>query len=1424
MSCSSKILVVLALSISGALEPLAAQTLRLRQQGTGANRVTAQVGETVTIEVFGELPGVEAAGFSLFISLPDDAFMVVDQRPRGEPGAQAGVQPFVQGPLFTGAGEQANYLISENDPAANSFEGQQLEYAAVVGGAGDRIRTGSGVLAFFQVVCLVPIDNGLISIDDNPIRETRLVLSDGISEKRFVTTQNMELTVTGLELRLIPDVILAQGQIDSTQLGRLSDYVELTRPSVSADSIEWSFSPADLDSIQIEVNPETKRVTITPMEGWSGRQQIVWTATEPASSVRQGEPVLSVNAISEIVVNNPPMFLIERDPDGVRRDTVRFDEDEHGFRANISASNPKAFNYGDLDAIVQDPDIDDPQDELRFLPQGAGSPNLKSMVVGETHELLLWSLENYNGTDSLRVIVADGFYGGVDTLLVYVEVNPVPDPPEFTLDEDERRPKMSRGGTKTYLLHEIVFDIDTPVDSLALAWIDDPGGNFTVDTTRIGNDLEVAIKGRADFAGDGRITFTATDTDSLADTMALFFTAAEALPPSLIQDEIKIELSPGGVPHLIQLDDFVSDPDNAPSELIWTVPPSTSQIGIDEDRRMSVAAPLEFIGYEEVFITVYDPSGQGDELQLRIYSSEGFPVAGGLPDLIMDRGEINQEFDLDDYYYDANNNDGEMFWEKINTYNQNNLEVNIDPITHVTTIFVLDDASFGTEEVVFRVTSPEGTSANDTMLVTVRSGGGGGSSNNFRLREFPEVSLPVGVMVEMFNLNDFVQPIGDFPVESLQWKAEVMSGFAGSSGNILIPTIREDNAVVMFGFEVGIDTVVFTAQDTLGQTQTKVVPVNIFEESEALYLLSIPDIQFIAQQNFDGLLLSDFIEDPVIHPDSVVSWTYEPLGDQGSLFVRVNPDNTVFATASDTLEAQGVFVAKNNELGVVGRDTVRVIALDPGLAIQQLHELPPVVFLSGFTDSSITLNDFLPTELFDSPSSRVRWSVSGQQITQPVIGTQAPHQLRISSIGERVGVDTLNFLADIGGGFSAMGAMYVTVLEPVDDLTLDIQVVPNPLDANFLDLFVIARRELAGTPNVLQLFETTETPVALRQLEEDLEGKGVLMWTGRTTLPVGTSGLVRFETQAFTAKGTDVRDTTSVTIASAVAGKRAVLAHGGARLELEPDALVAGTTVLLQVGSDRAMRPADELELVTTIDAFPAGIELKRPGHLAWEGPRRAGEGIYHHAGGVWEYQANTDKTIELTALGRYGILRDQVPPQLKITAMPGPDAAEMVGEITDAGSGVHALKIWIAGDEAPLDYDGETFRWQVPTQLVGAEYVIELRAWDRAGNQRVERISIGGFALPRDVQLEANYPNPFNPETTIPLLVPQHAGRVRLVIYNTAGQMVRVLVDQPIGAGRHHVLWDGRDERGRQVGSGVYVYQLLNAGTALTRSMTLLK
>jgi hypothetical protein len=92
-----------------------------------------------------------------------------------------------------------------------------------------------------------------------------------------------------------------------------------------------------------------------------------------------------------------------------------------------------------------------------------------------------------------------------------------------------------------------------------------------------------------------------------------------------------------------------------------------------------------------------------------------------------------------------------------------------------------------------------------------------------------------------------------------------------------------------------------------------------------------------------------------------------------------------------------------------------------------------------------------------------------------------------------------------------------------------------------------------------------------------------------------------------------------------------------------------------------------------------------------------------------------------------------------------------------------------------------------------------------------------------RLLTLEQNFPNPFNPKTAIGFTLAQ-PGRVDLIVYDIAGRLVKTLSAGPMVAGRHEVLWDGRDESGNEAASGVYYYRLETDGTVYSKGMVLLR
>jgi hypothetical protein len=124
-------------------------------------------------------------------------------------------------------------------------------------------------------------------------------------------------------------------------------------------------------------------------------------------------------------------------------------------------------------------------------------------------------------------------------------------------------------------------------------------------------------------------------------------------------------------------------------------------------------------------------------------------------------------------------------------------------------------------------------------------------------------------------------------------------------------------------------------------------------------------------------------------------------------------------------------------------------------------------------------------------------------------------------------------------------------------------------------------------------------------------------------------------------------------------------------------------------------------------------------------------------------------------------------------------------------------------------------------TALPGQAYLYRIGAVSEEGEWYSQNISI--FIPPKPTTLYQNYPNPFNPSTSIAFYLPQ-PGHVALVIYDVNGIRVRSLIDGMQPVGRHTVLWDGRNDSGRQVGSGVYYYRLAAGKHVITRKLVVVR
>lgn len=129
------------------------------------------------------------------------------------------------------------------------------------------------------------------------------------------------------------------------------------------------------------------------------------------------------------------------------------------------------------------------------------------------------------------------------------------------------------------------------------------------------------------------------------------------------------------------------------------------------------------------------------------------------------------------------------------------------------------------------------------------------------------------------------------------------------------------------------------------------------------------------------------------------------------------------------------------------------------------------------------------------------------------------------------------------------------------------------------------------------------------------------------------------------------------------------------------------------------------------------------------------------------------------------------------------------------------------------------TFTSNIDTEIVSS---------DEEGNYTVdlwvspETVGVDDNPTPYPIELSQNYPNPFNPSTTIPFAIAE-PGNVRLDIYSISGQKVKTLIDDYYYQGSHAVVWDGRDDKGVFMASGVYLYSVSTGTVRETRKMVLL-
>jgi len=192
-----------------------------------------------------------------------------------------------------------------------------------------------------------------------------------------------------------------------------------------------------------------------------------------------------------------------------------------------------------------------------------------------------------------------------------------------------------------------------------------------------------------------------------------------------------------------------------------------------------------------------------------------------------------------------------------------------------------------------------------------------------------------------------------------------------------------------------------------------------------------------------------------------------------------------------------------------------------------------------------------------------------------------------------------------------------------------------------------------------------------------------------------------------------------------------------------------------------------------------------------------------------------------------------------------------VVNFLADAASGRTTVRWWTSGDHAGARYrmtwavaDGAE-HGMVVTQVADDAFQavsdeppaddgsVRFRLYVAGPDEVWSMLTDSGYATGNDGEPEVpapidhlavrNYPNPFNPETTIAVTV-KRSGRVRVGVYGLDGRRVRLLADRVFGTGEEDVRWDGRDDAGRAMSSGTYLVRVESESESRSLKVTLLK
>jgi len=586
----------------------------------------------------------------------------------------------------------------------------------------------------------------------------------------------------------------------------------------------------------------------------------------------QNNVTATVNGTNLILTPNPLAYV------GSAGFTIRI-EDPDGFwdsanvQFNIVQANqppvvsdipnqtiPEGQNFAtiNLDNYVADPD--NPDDQITWTY--GGNTSLTVSISPTRVATITVPNSNWNGSETITFTATDP--GGLsDSDPATFTVTPVNDPPVVSDIPNQTVPEGQNFATIS--LDNYVADPDNPDNQITWTFSGNTALTVSISPTRVAT---ISVP-NSNWNGSETITFTATDPGGLFDSDPATFTVTPVNDPPAVADIPDQTITEGNNFSVIQLDNFVSDPDNPDDQITWTYSGNTElTVSISPTRVATISIPnSNWNGSETITFTATDPGGlsDSDPATFTVTPVNDPPVVVDIPDQTITEGNNFSVIQLDNFVSDPDNPDNQITW----TYSGNNeLNVNIDA-NRVATIAIPNTNWNGSETITFTATDPGGLSDSDPATFTVT-----GVNDPPHITSNPVTGATQGQLYQyQVTAND------PDPGDVLTYSLITSPGFINI--NATSGLISGTPAVA----DTGAHIVEARVTDVAGAFDTQNYTLTVLYSNAPPVVSDIPNQTISEGQNFATISLDNYVADPN-NPDDEITWTYSG---NSELTVSISP-------------------------------------------------------------------------------------------------------------------------------------------------------------------------------------------------------------------------------------------------------------------------------------------------------------------------------------------------------------------------------------------------------------------------------------------------------------------------------------------------------------------------------------------------------